>query len=482
MKRIFGLLAALCLVTLSACFSPWSGGGEGTITIAFGSADQAGRTIITPEEATGFTHYVTLTSPGRITERRSFPGTGLLTVAVPPGVWTIDIRAEGPRPGGYHATFPAQTLRAVGSGQAEVQAGRDAPAVINMTSAAEVSTHAQLYSAIGQATDGREKIIFIAPPRQEQGINRIIRAEATYVIPAGANITLASALDEPVAIGRIRYHDGIIFDVTGEGTTLTLGKPGMTGNIIVNGVRELLTTLAVPGSIIRVSNRAHLVMNDGVTLTGNLGASDVLGGAVHVGVNGSFSMRGGVISNNQAGHGGGVYVDSEAVKFLKTSGVIYGYGSDESPELANTATGRGNAVALPVGTATPYTFDETVRGTTANPLAWPSDDLPPTDTGDGNFAISVGQLRTWPEDEDITLPGTVSILAPGSLTITGSFSVIRWFLGENEIAEDSLDNGGATLILDSRIHNNEMRRHRVTVVVEAEGRAYSRVIAFAVGL
>jgi len=477
MKKIFGLLAALCLVTLGSCFSPWNG-GEGTITIAFGSSGPDGRSVATTEEIAGFTHRITLTGPDGITENHSFTGPGQLTVAVAPGIWTIDIRAlENTQ----EEEEPAeQILRAAGFGQAVVQAGSNATASIAMARATKVSNHAQLLGAISRAGDGVEKIIFITED---------IIAGGTYTIPANANITLAS--DESVRIGRIMLHGGIMFNVAGEDSTLTLGRYGMTNQITIDGIRQVEVGMVVTGSIMRVSGGARLVMNDGITLTGNLGANTVRGGAVHVGVNGSFAMYGGVISNNQAGHGGGVYVFGAAAEFRKTGGVIYGYGA--ASDLANTTIGtggRGNAVALPIGTVDiytdMYTFDETVRRTPANPLVWLGDvdaANPPVPQYDVSVTVTVGQLRDWPNNAgDIEIAETVSLLVPGRITVDGSFGGIKWLIGENEIPEDSLEGEGATLILDSRVHYNEMRRHRVTVVVEIEGRTYSRGFAFTVGL
>ena len=534
MKRIFGLLAALCLVTLSACFSPWSGGGEGTITIAFGSADRVGRIAVTDNDIEDITHYVTLTGPSGVIEDY-FTGSVTATFPVAPGSWTIDIRAKGPRPEGYHASFPDQMLRAVGSGQAAVQAGRDAPAVINMTSAAEVATNKQLSSAMSLArTDGREKIIFITGNITEKNTYAIpaganirlvsdsgtrmisavnasthaqlysainqartdggkkiifitgdIEAVATYAIPAGANITLASASDEPVEIARGGGYDGVMFDVT-RNSTLTLGRPGMTGDITITGVTWPARP-AASAPIINVSG-ARLIMRQGITLTGNLGNSTIEGGAVRVGEDGIFSMHGGVISNNRAAHGGGVYVDSEAAGFMKTGGVIYGSGAGVPSGLANTAfgpagvggdTGRGNALALPVGTASTYTFNGTVRGTPAEPLIWPLADRP--STGEGAFSISFASFH---EMEPIQGP---TIAADGTATLSlqdpaqydpGS---IVWFMDGDEIrGGDVTGTNRETLRVGPSLHGGRVMTHFVTVEVGRNGRSYSQVIALEV--
>jgi len=98
------------------------------------------------------------------------------------------------------------------------------------------------------------------------------------------------------------------------------------------------------------------------------------------------------------------------------------------------------------------------------------------------FTFTIGELRDWPENSDIEMPEIVGLLVPRRITITGNFDSIVWLIGTDEIPAGSLENEGATLVLDSRIHNNQTGRYRVTVVVEAGGRAYSRVLAFYVGL
>ena len=377
MKRTYGLLAAICLVTLSACFSPWSD-GEGTITIAFGAADPGGRVAIQDDDTDDLTHRVTLTSPGRVPVEGYFPGRGSMTFTVDPGVWAIEIRTYS-SPELYNAAnaslalgalqgnnrFPSEMLRAIGVGQAEVIAGRNATPTIPMISAVEVANQAQLRRAISLArtdgagrADGGEKIIFITES---------FTVSDTFNIEAGTvNITLASTEEDGVTITRAQNNTGVMFHVEGKGNTLRLGRPGMSGSITIDGGRPGITAT---GSIIEVRAGATLEMNRGVTLTGNAGNNVLLGGAVHVGADGTFVMRGGVVSNNRAAYGGGVYVDGNAERFEKTGGVIYGSGESVPSDSANTATGRGNAVFISDMEDVLF-YDETVRGTQTHPVIW----------------------------------------------------------------------------------------------------------------
>jgi len=318
MKRICALFAALCITTLTACFSPWSDSGEGTITVSLGTT---GRVAVNPGEIDQMTHIITLTGSGgeRIVSTLS-PGRRTATIAVPPGTWNVGARAVGPRPDMYSNSnvFTSATMvRAFGStvDPIEVIAGRNQPAIIRMTGAIGVYNRYQLNEAISRigAYAGNAKIILIKEDMEVSTIYGIM-----------GHIVFAS--DREVRITRA--SGGGSFEVLGG--TLTLGRPGMTGSITIGGGDGNANT-----AIIRVSDGAGLVMNQGVTLTGNRGNNEVRGGAVHVGGMGSFTMNGGIISNNSARYGGGVYVALNGM-FTMNGGVIYGM--DHPLGLRNMAT------------------------------------------------------------------------------------------------------------------------------------------------
>ena len=428
MRKIFGLFAALCLATLTACFSPWSGDGEGTITIAFGAAGPAGRVAVQPEEIAGLSHYITLTGPGGTTITYYVTGAGSVSFAVIPGTWTVRVRAIGDRPDGYNEDFftADRMLRAIGFAEVEVVAGRDAAANISMVSAVEVSCEDQFFNAFEYENagrpDGSEKIIFITGD---------IEISNTVFIEGGTvNITLASDSD----ITIVRGSGGYMFNVAGEYNTLRLGWPGMAGSITIDG-----NSVNNAWSIIGVSAYATLEMNDGVTLTGNI--TDGSGGAVHVSNGGTFIMHGGVISyNHAAAQGGGVYVANDG-RFEKTGGDI---------SSTNTAYSYrdGNAVFLS-GVDFDRYYNGPVRGTPENPFIWPRDEYtPPRNvlllrpdgeqvwfgclgealdeiTASGNYAIYVYQSpplapRTLEAGANIVLRGRIPecmimLSGPGSL-------------------------------------------------------------------
>jgi len=337
MKKTCALFAALCMVALSACFSPWSGGDEGTITISLGTT---GRLAVDPDEIDGMTHIITLTGPGgeRIVSTLP-PGQRAVSIVVPPGVWNVGARAIGRTPeiyGNSNVFTSATMVRAFGSTgrPIEVLAGRNEPAVIRMSGAVGVYNRHQLNEAIYRvgAYAGNVKTILI---KQD------IEVSALYGI--GGNITLAS--DRDVRITRASeggsVYAGLMFDVSGG--TLSIGRPGMTGSITIDGGGG-----NARAPIVRVGSGAGLVVNQGVTLTGNRGGNEVRGGAVHVGGAGSFAMNGGVISNNSAGLGGGVYVASNGM-FTMNGGVIHG--TDHPLGLRNSATLGASLYVASGGTA-----------------------------------------------------------------------------------------------------------------------------------
>ena len=117
---------------------------------------------------------------------------------------------------------------------------------------------------------------------------------------------------------------------------------------------------------------------------------------------------------------------------------------------------------------------------------WGRDD-PGSGTGDFNISLEdffdIGAEIIGPTLRIVGSPdettGRITLTNPGQYD-PGS---IRWFLGGVEInaALGVVSGGmGETLTLDSRLHNNHIRTHQVTVVVRKEGVPFSKVIVFTV--
>lgn len=121
--------------------------------------------------------------------------------------------------------------------------------------------------------------------------------------------------------GTFEMTDGNITDNNGRGvyvannTTFTMNSGNITGNgnIVANG-----GGVYVDGTF---------TMRDGV-ISGNV--ANTSGGGVAVQFYGTFNMRGGTITGNKAGSNGGGVVVGSHVKFIKTGGVITGYNTDQS--------------------------------------------------------------------------------------------------------------------------------------------------------
>jgi len=246
---------------------------------------------------------------------------GSFSFAVTPGDWSVTVRAIGAPPIGHDEDFPAQTLRALGfaDGPVTVRAGQTAGAEVQMTPAVEISSHA-LLNELGDilGPDVTEAILVLTND---------ITAEAVFNV--SRDITLIS--EGNFTIRRADAYTTNLFVIQG-GSRLTLGRPGLSGSITLDGRSS--AGIVADESLIHISD-GTLVMYDGVTLTGNAFAVDQLtyGGAVSMGLNTTFYMRGGTISGNFSMFGGGVVV-WDGAHFAMSGGTISG----------NTADGNGNSV------------------------------------------------------------------------------------------------------------------------------------------
>ena len=318
-------------MALVSCFSPWEG-GEGTITLVFGDSTSSIHPVSAAAAIASFnaditSYQIILTGPGGITQTHSVEESGLVRIPVTPGDWNVTVRAIGDVPSSLAGLFPGQTmLRTIGfaDGPVTVSAGQTVGAEVTMMPALEISSHDQLFElgAILGNLDVSEAILIL--------MNNIT-AEGEYTITG--DITLIS--EEDFTIARDDYPDNndALFSIPAGGS-LTLGKPGMSGRITIDGRRNL--AMRAEGSLINISN-GTLVMHDGITLTGNFRPDQTQqslqtqGGAAYVSSNARFYMLGGMIFGNFSLFGGGVAVRGH---FEMSGGSIFG----------NTANTSGNAV------------------------------------------------------------------------------------------------------------------------------------------
>ena len=210
---------------------------------------------------------------------------------------------------------------------------------------------------------------------------------APLIIEDGKHIRLVPGDGDRTIMRGSDLLDYPVIWVSGENASLTLGKPGMENNFIIDGGYLTASEGSPPPVIAHAPLAAvsgpdsKLIMYDGVTLQNNCNAGDPLGtsiyelsagvfirtrdnltdrlaefimrgGTIRGNVNdiqnlnktgggvklsgfGLFTMEGGIIMDNSAAiAGGGVNLGSRA-SFKKTGGIIYG--SNAPAGLRNTA-------------------------------------------------------------------------------------------------------------------------------------------------
>ena len=301
-RAILVLLTLIIVLIFSGCFSPWTGDGTLTISLA-GSARYLGDPT---NELDVMEHEITLEGPSGVYVYTFEPGTASAVFNLIPGAWNVKVRAIGNRTAGYQEmTFPQpRMLRAIGFQSANIKPGKNTDLSVTMKRATEISNVSQLNFAY---------------------YNRGIIPEIWVItndidIPGGTNYDLNSSDNITIlASGDVSLNLNIpdnytpLFSVS-TGGSLTLGRKGMKDSLTING--EFRSS-----PIFQISNDSVLTMNTGITLANNTGSPQ--GGAVYVyGANSQFIMNGGTIRDNSAVNGGGVFVGMDGT-FLMNGGEIY---------------------------------------------------------------------------------------------------------------------------------------------------------------
>lgn len=322
---VAGIVFFTAALLFSGCFSPW-GGDEGTLSINLGGNGQARAGWNIYAENGKYSHEIILEGPGGTIRKTIDGGSRSASFQLVPGTWQVTVRAMGERPEGpgfYYADhgFPETMLKALGYADVVIKAGQKSSASMDMATATEVFNEEQLSAALGWLSSDIEEYVLVA--------NDIPDLDGT--IPVSAAATLLA--DRNVRITRGVGHTDIMFELSGTGTRLTLGRPGMKGSLTIDGSGN-----NVDGSILFVNSDALAVINEGVALINNNVASDS-GGAIYLN-GGILIMNGGAISNNSSstsandGKGGGVYMNNGI--FTMNGGVISG----------NACDGRGGGVCV----------------------------------------------------------------------------------------------------------------------------------------
>ena len=240
MRKVYAVITAICLTALVSCFSPWEG-GSGTIAIAFSDSDGSGisRAGFTPFSQP-MTFQIRLTGPGGIEliETVLLPEDNQsVRIAVTPGNWNVSVRLFDDN----------GVLTDIGfsNDPVTVRAGQFAETTVTRYPAATANSAAALSG-----------LLAINPPQYILITGDITVDNFLFISSA---ITLIA--DSAVEINRELGFTEQIFSIGGGNDTLTLGRPGMSGAITINGTGVAERPLITVGGT--------LVMYDRVTLTGN---------------------------------------------------------------------------------------------------------------------------------------------------------------------------------------------------------------------
>jgi len=378
MKKIFYCFC-FCLIAFlaSSCFSPWRG-DSGNLTIVWGNPghSRAGGSYH-EEDLVEFSYKVTLNGPGGKIEQE-FSSMEGASFSVIPGTWGVTVI------GGIYgeSIFEPIQLLVMGIKEIEVKAGEKKIESITLYNAGEVFSWGDLEYWLNDSyycpdptcakfNYPHEQIILIKRELEaiegSEDFKKSKNLEMLFENPLRIYRSIILVSEEPVIFKRDEGFTEEFFIVHSEGgspSRLTLGMPGMSGTITIDGSdsgnnAEFVSNLSCQA--ISVGNNGELVMNRGVTIQNNNNQLSN-GGAVFV--SGTFTMNGGTIRNNsaggfdvddnspRAGYGGGVYVDYDG-KFIMNGGSITGNsvigGAIDSPsnpsgDLVDIPSGKGGGV------------------------------------------------------------------------------------------------------------------------------------------
>ncbi|MCL2067049.1 MAG: hypothetical protein FWG99_06255 [Treponema sp.] len=275
------LLIVICLV--SACFSPWTGTEETTLSIVWGGSSDS--RFVHSSELEDFRYDVTLKGPGEPV-LDSFTGVGGASFSVNPGTWTVTVK-------GYEFGSAGNVLRVMGIEIVEVKAGKNDVKKIAIYTATEVDSWGELNDAINNTEDNTPSYFAIDPSRPREELIIIKKSFPAGSMHGTINIIRPIILiaEIPVTINRGSQFRESFFTVSGN--RLDLGKPGMAGSLTFDGS---MSSGEKTDSLVRVKSGAKLVMYSGATIQNNNAEGD--GGGVYVEYGGEFADEGGTFSGN----------------------------------------------------------------------------------------------------------------------------------------------------------------------------------------
>jgi hypothetical protein len=356
-KNIFILTAMFAVFVLGTCSLLDGSGGQGSITINFD--DSGARYAALDNDMAEMIYKVTLTSPGRgVITRETKKGAAAINIPVPEGIWNVQVDAEGDR------------VRGKGEASLTVTAGRSVSTNIGMLiKGMRVSTWGQLEEVFAELNNLDGKLGYLEEIEIDADADLIATScLALTKTKTAQEITLWAKKNVTIIRGDTLTNDPV-FKIQNSALILDGTE---SGEITIDGDKDnrAKTKNYSTKALINVETGGTLTMLEGVTITnnynyyGNEENSNIKydipggGGGVYVGLNGTFYMDGGTISNNKASnHGGGVYVyvvhENDQIKekgtFKKTGGTI------SSNEVSGSCGGISVCIALGDSLGNPYT-------------------------------------------------------------------------------------------------------------------------------
>ena len=233
MKKLhYGFCFIFIAVLVCSCFSPWQGDEDqgNNLTIRWGDAtDSSGRFVdsILRNDVV----LISLTGPGDTINQGFIGGASLASFTVVPGTWTATVKISSLSKFG-------NVLKLMGIEQIEVEAGKKTEVKFNLYTASEIGTWKELEAAINDPTNNNPDNFF-PKIKLGPGIRTELFLLTESLIEVGEPITIIRPIilvaEKRVALASTTEDDPFVFG--GQDGSLTVGLPGMTGDIrlLVNG-------------------------------------------------------------------------------------------------------------------------------------------------------------------------------------------------------------------------------------------------------
>jgi hypothetical protein len=325
----FGLAFAIVTLVIASCDNDLKD-DVGTVTINLGASAASAsapnaRAVAAwpPDEAeilADLTHFITLSCDGQANIERTVEGGGMVTIPdVRTGTWTVSIDA-------WYLMGAFHSMYATGSKYVEVIAGKENPVTVTME-----PVHLPYFVGSKPEWEAAVADIIVRAPNHKN-FSIIVTESFSIDATISSSFTFGDAYGIDIAISGESTTPTISLDSNGSLLRIAPLQRVLTANLTYEG----LSTNDAPLIFINGASAFEMYGNSTVTSNNNTSGN---GGGVVVN-NGTFTMRGGMVSGNTAsGNGGGVFVEGNG-RFIMDYDEIY-YTCEIS---GNTAGNYGGGV------------------------------------------------------------------------------------------------------------------------------------------